>query len=99
MGNPFSDELSRRVFVKDVGFIGMGLVLGILGGCEDLAESIKHRPIRRWLRTGSPDVDDDIATYREAVKLMKAVPPGDPTSWAAHAGIDGTGSGGVRLLQ
>src|SRR5439155_719908 len=45
------------------------------------------------------DVDDDIATYREAVKLMKALSPGDPTSWAAQAGIHGTVSGGFLYCQ
>lgn len=99
MGTVFCEDLSRRVFVKDVGFIGMGLVLGVLGGCEDLAEEIKHRPIRRWLRTGSADVDDDIATYREAVTLMKALPATDPRSWTAQAGIHGTVSGGFLYCQ
>src|SRR2546423_6351112 len=99
MGNPFSEDLTRRVFVKDIGFVSMGLVLGILGGCEELADAIKHRPVRRWLRTGSSDVDDDIATYKEAVSLMKALPASDPRSWTAQAGVHGTGSGGFLYCQ
>src|SRR2546423_13437613 len=98
MGNPFSEDLTRRVFVKDIGFVSMGLVLGILGGCEELADAIKHRPVRRWLRTGSSDVDDDIATYKEAVSLMKALPASDPRSWTAQAGGYWEGLGGVLLF-
>jgi tyrosinase len=99
MRNVFGRDWSRRDFVKDTGLIGTGLVLGILGGCEDLAESIKHRPVRRWLRTGSPQVDADIATYREAVSLMKALPATDPRSWIAQAGVHGTVAGGFLYCQ
>jgi len=90
---PILDDINRRVFVKDVGLIWMGLALGTMGGCEDLAEAIKHRPIRRRLRTGSPQVDHDIATYREAVDKMKALAPGDLRSWLKQAEIHGTPSG------
>jgi len=86
---PILEDVTRRVFVKDLGFIGMGLVLGTMGGCEDLAEKIKHRPIRRRLRTGSPQVDADIATYREAVELMKGLPAGDLRNWLNQAAIHG----------
>src|SRR5215216_2105661 len=85
----FSNNLSRRVFVKGLGFVSLGLVLGTLGGCEELAEAIKNRPIRRRLRIGSPEVDADIDTYRQAVTLMKALPASDPISWAAQAAIHG----------
>lgn len=86
---PILEDVTRRVFVKDLGLIGMGLVLGTMGGCEFLADNIKHRPIRRRLRTGSSQVDHDIDTYREAVDLMKALPAGDLRSWLNQAAIHG----------
>jgi tyrosinase len=89
MGNPFSEDLSRRVFVKDLGFVSLGLLLGTLGGCEELAEAIRNRPVRRRLRIGSAAVDADIATYKHAVELMKALPSSDPRSWISQATIHG----------
>lgn len=86
-----SNDLSRRIFIKGLGFVSMSLILGTLGGCEQLADAIKNRPIRRRLRTGSAEVDADIATYRQAVTLMKALPGGDPRSWNNQAGIHGAG--------
>lgn len=99
MENPLSENLSRRVFVKGLGFVSMGLLLGTLGGCEQLAEAIRNRPIRRRLRIGSAEVDADIATYRQAVTLMKALPGSDPRSWTAQAAIHGTVSGGFNFCQ
>ncbi|MEP7345069.1 MAG: tyrosinase family protein [Gemmatimonadaceae bacterium] len=87
------------MFVRGLGFITMGLFLGTCGGCEELAEAIRNRPMRRRLRTGSPEVDADIATYRQAVELMKALPSSDPRSWTAQAEIHGTVSGGFRFCQ
>ena len=46
--------------------------------------------MRRWLRTGSAEVDADIAIYRDAVAAMKALPASNPISWAAQAAIHGT---------
>lgn len=83
MENPtksFAEELtssngfSRRVFVQGLGFISIGLLMGTFGGCEKIIEDIKNRPIRRRLRIGSPEVDADIAIYRDAVKAMKDLP-------------------------
>ncbi len=88
-----SSDVSRRVFVKGVGFVTVGLLMGTLGGCEQLAEAIRNRPMRRRLRTGSAAVDADIDTYRHAVELMKALPASDPTSWAAQAAIHGSAAG------
>ncbi|NJK42547.1 MAG: tyrosinase family protein [Aquincola sp.] len=64
-----------------------------MGGCEKLAESIRNRPVRRRLRTGSAAVDADIDTYRAAVEAMKDLPGGDPTSWTAQAAIHGLPGG------
>lgn len=93
--NP-SNGLSRRIFIKGLGFVSVGLLLGTLGGCDQLAEAIRNRPIRRRLRTGSPEVDADIATYRQAVKLMKDLDttnPADQRSWKNQAAIHGTVAG------
>ena len=35
-----SSDVSRRVFVKGVGFVTVGLLMGTLGGCEQLAEAM-----------------------------------------------------------
>jgi tyrosinase len=87
-----SPELSRRVFVKGLGLVSVGLVLGVVGGCDldKLLEAIANRPMRRWLRTGSAEVDADIATYRQGVQLMKNL-GGASTSWNSQAAIHGVG--------
>src|SRR6185503_892149 len=90
--NPLSD-VSRRVFIKGLGFVSVALIVSTLGGCDGLSEAIKNRPVRRRLRTGSDEVDADIATYRDAVTAMKALPSSNPISWAAQATIHGTPSG------
>jgi tyrosinase len=85
--------LDRRTFIKGLGYTGVGLVFATLGGCESLCRRIRNRPVRRRLRTGSPEVDAAIATYRNAVGLMKALPASDPRSWSAQATIHGTPNG------
>ncbi len=93
----FADELispngfSRRVFVQGIGFVSLSLLMGTFGGCEKIIEDIKNRPIRRRLRTGSAEVDADIAIYQDAVAAMKALPGSDPRSWTAQAAIHGVG--------
>jgi tyrosinase len=99
MENLFSEDVSRRVFVRGLGFVSLGLIFGTMGGCEDLAEAIRNRPIRRRLRTGSAAVDADITTYRTAVELMKALPASNPTSWTAQAAIHGTANVGFLYCQ
>src|ERR1017187_2278355 len=93
------EDLSRRVFIKGLGFVSVGLILGTLGGCEQIVEEIKNRPTRRRLRTGSPEVDADIATYKSAVELMQGLSPSDPRTWASIAGIHGTVAGGFLYCQ
>lgn len=91
-------DMNRRVFIKGVGYVSLGLIFStLLGGCEScfesLREQIKNRPVRRRLRTGSPEVDHDITVYKDAVNKMKALPSSDPRSWAAQAAIHGTAAG------
>ena len=96
-----SNGVTRRVFVKGLGFVGVGLVLATVGGCclDKLLEAIANRPTRRRLRVGSPEVDADIATYQQAVSLMKGLPADDPRSWDNQAGIHGTIGGGFLWCQ
>jgi tyrosinase len=75
--------------------VSAALLLSTLGGCESCLERIKKRPTRRRLRTGSPEVDAAIATYKEAVTLMKALPASNPRSWSAQAALHGTVSPNV----
>jgi tyrosinase len=93
-------DLNRRVFVKGLGFVSLGLIFSsMLGGCEDLAKQIANRPVRRRLRTGSADVDNAINIYKDAVTRMQALPAGNPRSWAAQAALHGTVSGGFNFCQ
>jgi tyrosinase len=96
-------QMDRRVFIKGVGWITVGLLAGLtFGGCEGCQDKIKNRPMRRRLRTGSPEVDAAINTYSNAVKKMKDLVntnPSDKRSWANQAGIHGTVSGGFNLCQ
>ena len=98
-GFEFAGSTSRRVFVKGLGFVSAAVVLGTLGGCEELAEAIRNRPVRRHLRVGSAEVDADIATYRQAVTAMKALPINDPRNWAAQAAIHGSIAGGFKYCE
>lgn len=96
-------QFGRRVFIKGMGWITIGLLAGLnFGDCETCFEQIRKRPIRRRLRTGSWEVDAAIATYRQAITLMKnrsVVNAADPRGWVAQAGIHGTKSGGFRFCQ
>jgi len=93
-------DLDRRVFIKGLGYVSLGLIFSTLfGGCESIAEQIRNRPVRRRLRTGSAEVDAAIAIYKDAVNKMKALPVSDPRSWAAQAALHGTVSGGFNFCQ
>jgi len=94
-----SSGVSRRIVIKGLGFVSVALLLGTMGGCDKILEQIRNRPVRRRLRTGSAEVDADIATYRDAVTAMKALPGGNPTSWTAQAGIHGTVAGGFLFCE
>ncbi|HSS21396.1 MAG TPA: tyrosinase family protein [Pyrinomonadaceae bacterium] len=87
-----SSRLGRRVFIKGLGFVSVALLVGTMGGCDALADAIKNRPVRRRLRSGSPEVDADIETYRQGVQLMKDLDtsnPSDQRSWKNQAAIHG----------
>jgi tyrosinase len=97
---PFAAD--RRLFIKGVGVVTAGLLAAVtLGGCDKIFERIRNRPVRRRLRTGSPEVDQDIAIYKDAVAAMRALDsdPSNPRSWAAQAAIHGSVAGGFNLCQ
>ena len=94
------EDSNRRIFVKGLGFVGLSLVASaLLGGCETLLEAIKNRPVRRRLRTGSPEVDSAIAVYKDAVTKMQALPSSNTRSWAWQAQLHGTVAGGFNFCQ
>src|ERR1041385_2886697 len=84
--NPLS-TVSRRVFIKGLGFVSVSLLVGTMGGCDKLADAIKNRPVRRRLRTGSAEVDAEINTNRNAVQAMKGL--NTSIGWEAQALIHG----------
>jgi tyrosinase len=93
-------DMKRRVFIKGLGYVSLGLIFSTMfGGCETLLEQISKRPVRRRLRTGSTEVDNAIAIYKDAVNNMKALPSSNPRSWAAQAALHGTVSGGFNFCQ
>src|SRR6186713_2015476 len=92
-------NISRRVFVKGLGLVSFALFMSTCGGCEQIIDQIKNRPVRRRIRTGSAEVDADIETYRQAVEQMKALPAGNPRSWASQAAIHGTAGVGFNFCQ
>ena len=99
-GHEGLDNSGRRIFIKGLGWVGLGLVsTTLLGGCESILEKIRNRPVRRRLRTGSAAVDNDIAIYREAVAAMKALPNSDPRSWFAQSAIHGTAGVGFNFCH
>jgi len=91
------NSLDRRVFLKGVGYISLGVVASTLfGGCESILEQIQNRPIRRRLGTGTSEVDQDVEIYKDAVSQMKMLDSSDPRSWDAQASIHGTVTGGFN---
>jgi tyrosinase len=94
------EDAGRRIFIKGLGLVSLGLVSGVLlGGCESIVRQIQNRPIRRRIRTGSTRVDDDLAIYADAVAAMKVLPNSDPRSWFAQSAIHGTASVGFNLCH
>ncbi len=96
-------RMDRRIFIRGIGWTSVGLIASIMfGGCEGCQKQIENRPVRRRLRTGSPEVDNAIAIYREAVELMKArsaANASDPRGWRAQATIHGTKDVGFNFCH
>ncbi|MEL7297533.1 MAG: tyrosinase family protein [Pseudomonadota bacterium] len=86
-----ANRSSRRVFIRGVGTISLSLFASLtLGGCETIRQQIENRPVRRRLRLGSVEVDNDIAILTDGVARMKALPSTDPRNWTAISRIHGT---------
>ena len=60
--------VSRRIFIKGLGFVSVSLLVGTMGGCDQLADAIKNRPVRRRLRTGGRTQDRE--------RVCRAAPAG-----------------------
>jgi len=77
--------MSRRDLVT---LLGLGTAAAALPGCralETLLERIANRRVRRDITSSAAAAD--LATYRQAVTLMKALPSSDPRNWARQAEI------------
>ncbi len=75
-------ELLRRDFNKG---LLVAATSAFFGGCEKILDDIANRPIRRNIT--SAEAADDIATYKNAVTAMKALPATDPRHWNNQANI------------
>ncbi|WP_245298668.1 tyrosinase family protein, partial [Methylobacterium platani] len=85
---------SRRTVLLQGGVIGAGLIAGHLPGAAALAAQAGP-PLRRSLQ-GLAWNDPIVATYRDAVGIMKRKPASDPLSWVQLAGIHGSLDTGFR---
>src|SRR5690348_10907555 len=90
--------LNRRTFLKGMSAMAALAATFTFGGCESILEKIGKRPTRRWIRFGSPEVDEMIAIYTEGVNLMKALGNTDARNWNNQAFIHGN-SDGFNLCQ
>lgn len=79
--------MSRRTVLLQGGVIGAGVIAATMPGIQALAQS--QPPERRSLE-GLAWNDPIVATYRDAVGIMKQKPASDKFSWAALARIHGT---------
>jgi tyrosinase len=87
-----SEKLPRRDFIQLAAAGTAGLAaLWFFGSCEgcveSIVEAIKNRPVRRYIRTGSALLDQDMQIYADAVSQMKALPASDPRSWISQSNI------------
>jgi tyrosinase len=78
---------SRRTFLKNMGTLAALSTFSSCGGCEELAERIRNRPMRRFIRSGSPELDQMLQIYSDAVAAMKALPSTDRRNWSRQAQI------------
>lgn len=82
------DSSSRRKFVKAVASTASLALVDICGLGIPVAYA-SHSYVRR--NVGGMDPSDPvIASYREAIKIMRSLPSADPRSWAYQAAIHGS---------
>lgn len=77
------DSISRRDLLRGGVSLTALALFGATGGCEAIKEAIEKRPVRRDVTTVAAAAD--VATYRDAVSAMKALPPADPRNWNNQA--------------
>jgi tyrosinase len=91
-------DLSRRDFLKSVAAVtGLGAA-AFMGGCEDILEQIRNRPIRKNIASLDPS-HPDLVAYKAAVTAMKALPSSDPRNWTRQAQIHGTAAAFARCIH
>lgn len=83
--------LTRREWLQASLMIASGTVLEGCpcrpgSPCEEILTKIRNRPMRRDITTLAP-TDSVLETFRDAVRLMKALPATDPRNWRKQAEI------------
>ena len=78
--------LDRRSLLTGSMSLGALASTVALGGCEDFFNRIRHRPVRRNVATLDPN-GSVIATFKNAVAAMKALPSSDNRNWTKQAQI------------
>lgn len=76
-------DLDRRDFLMS----GSALATMVaLGGCEELFERIRNRPVRRDVATMANN-DPVLEAYRDGISQMQVLGAGDPRSWTSQANV------------
>jgi tyrosinase len=81
-----SMHISRRRFLE---LVAAAAAVMMLPGCttiQGIIDAIAHRRVRKDISTLSP-TDPDLATYKQAITLMKALPSSDKRNWTNQANI------------
>lgn len=86
--------MSRRAVLVRGGVIGAGILSGGVSALEAIAAQ-NSPPVRRSLE-GLAWNDPIVATYRDAVGIMKQKPANDPFNWVQMANIHGNLDTGFR---
>ena len=76
--------LKRRDFLKSAATVSAAAFIGATGGCEQLADQIRNRPVRRSIGILPPN-DPIIQVYKAAITAMRALPAADRRSWNQQA--------------
>ena len=81
-------KTTRRDFIKDASMLGLASLAApmFLGGCEEVMDSIRERPVRRCIQDNDL-VNAQLEIYKAAVSAMKALPNSDPRNWTRQAEI------------
>jgi tyrosinase len=80
------EAIDRRALLQGGASFGALLLAAGTGGCEDLLNKIRNRPVRKNVATIDPN-GSDLTAYRAAINAMKALPSSDCRSWVYQANI------------